>query len=176
MAPNFEPGGSVHTETSFRFPLFPLTRLPVASATLLAVASATRLAVALATLLLVAPVTAEEAGDSESVRRGALTYRTYCQSCHGPEGRGDGSLAAELKHPPADLSSLARRAGGRFPTLEVRRKIDGRDPAPSHGPSEMPVWGPTFELRGEDSPEVERRIDDLVALLRTLQSNPAPED
>ncbi len=103
--------------------------------------------------------------------QGAQTYRYHCQSCHGAEGRGDGPVADSLKLPPPDLTRLAERAGGTFPALRARRKIDGRDAVPAHGPSEMPVWGLTFELRGDNSPgEVDGRIDDLVDLLRTWQT------
>lgn len=113
---------------------------------------------------------ADETAPSDSARRGALTYRVYCQSCHGAEGRGDGPIAPDLEHPPPDLTLLAQRAGGKFPAREVRSKIDGREPVPSHGPSDMPVWGLTFALRGDaDEEQVEERLDDLVALLRSWQ-------
>ena len=103
--------------------------------------------------------------------RGAQTYRYHCQSCHGSEGRGDGPVADSLKRPPPDLTRLRERAGGTFPALPARRKIDGRDAVPAHGPSDMPVWGLTFELRGDHSPaEVDARIDDLVDLLRSWQT------
>ena len=129
--------------------------------------------------LMIGPATAlgaQQEAAGEGVRRGALTYRVYCRSCHGSEGRGDGPVAGDLKRPPPDLSLLADRAGGRFPALEVRRKIDGRDPVASHGPSEMPVWGLTFALRGDgDRLRVEHRLDDLVALLRSLQRPPGAE-
>ena len=35
---------------------------------------------------------------------GAYTYRTYCASCHGEKGEGDGPLAASLRFHPPDLS------------------------------------------------------------------------
>ena len=30
-------------------------------------------------------------------------YELRCQSCHGPGGRGDGTVASRLRTPPADL-------------------------------------------------------------------------
>lgn len=33
---------------------------------------------------------------------GALLYATYCASCHGPEGKGDGPVAATLNPRPAN--------------------------------------------------------------------------
>lgn len=35
--------------------------------------------------------------------QGRKLYAANCASCHGPEGRGDGPLAANLNPPPADL-------------------------------------------------------------------------
>ncbi len=47
-----------------------------------------------------------------------------------------------VKH-PSDLTTLAKRSGGAFPTQLVWLMIDGRaekDTGP-HGTREMPVWG-----------------------------------
>lgn len=41
----------------------------------------------------------------EAVRQGAAIYAQHCAMCHGPEGRGDGVLAASLDPPPADLTA-----------------------------------------------------------------------
>jgi mono/diheme cytochrome c family protein len=76
---------------------------------------------------------------------GAELYARYCTSCHGPDGKGDGPLAASLKRPPADLTTLAKRAGGRFDESAVMATIDGRRLVAEHGPREMPVWGARFE-------------------------------
>jgi mono/diheme cytochrome c family protein len=76
---------------------------------------------------------------------GADLYARYCTSCHGRDGRGDGPLAASLKRPPADLTTIAKRAGGRFDESAVLAMIDGRRLVAEHGPREMPVWGARFE-------------------------------
>lgn len=39
-----------------------------------------------------------------SLARGAEVYQANCASCHGAVGRGDGSLAAGLEPPPANLA------------------------------------------------------------------------
>jgi mono/diheme cytochrome c family protein len=52
-------------------------------------------------------------------------YATYCASCHGARGRGDGPLAAGLARRPADLTRIAARNGGVFPTIRVMSTIDG---------------------------------------------------
>ena len=40
----------------------------------------------------------------ESLAEGDHIYSEYCVPCHGPLGKGDGPLAAELNPPPADLT------------------------------------------------------------------------
>lgn len=102
---------------------------------------------------------------------GKLLFDVYCVSCHGAGAEGDGPLAADLRVPPADLTRLLDKAGA-FPTDRVREAIDGRFEVRSHGTREMPVWGLTFQdrSRGNDQEnEVEGRIDDLVAYLRSIQ-------
>jgi len=39
------------------------------------------------------------------VARGATLYAAYCAGCHGPEGRGDGPVAATIGMRPTDLGS-----------------------------------------------------------------------
>jgi copper transport protein len=41
---------------------------------------------------------------AESLAEGQHLYGEYCVPCHGPMGKGDGPLAAELDPPPADLT------------------------------------------------------------------------
>jgi len=79
-------------------------------------------------------------------------YLRHCASCHGTEGRGDGSLAASLTTAPADLTSIAARNEGRFDEREVMRMIDGRREVAAHGTRDMPVWGAVFEEEGRDEP------------------------
>lgn len=81
---------------------------------------------------------------------GQILYIRHCASCHGPGGEGDGPLAASLTRPPADLTRIAERAGGRFDEARVMRVIDGRREVTEHGPREMPVWGAVFEEELED--------------------------
>jgi mono/diheme cytochrome c family protein len=38
---------------------------------------------------------------------GAQLYSTYCASCHGPEGKGDGPVAATLSPRPANHADAA---------------------------------------------------------------------
>ena len=110
-----------------------------------------------------------EAADPE---RGRLSYRIHCQSCHGPEGRGDGPMAEDLKVPVPDLTLLAAHADGKLPHARLRMVIDGRLMVRGHGSSEMPIWGLVFGDPGKtwsEEPEIRARICDLLAFLGTLQ-------
>jgi len=108
---------------------------------------------------------------SEAAARGAVTYRVYCNRCHGPAGKGDGKLGMTLKHKPADLTTIAIRHHG-FRSDEVQRRIDGRDPLEAHADNDMPAWGSSLQDPGRDASQekdVHARIADLVAYLETLQ-------
>ena len=102
------------------------------------------------------------------------TYLRYCASCHGPEGRGDGPLAASLSKRPADLTQIAKKSGGHYDERAVMSVIDGRRPVVEHGPRDMPVWGAIFEEegRGEPYPRYQGLLQSrfLVDYLRTIQA------
>jgi mono/diheme cytochrome c family protein len=104
---------------------------------------------------------------------GRDTFLRHCASCHGPEGKGDGPLAASLTRPPADLTRIAERSGGRFDERAVMSMIDGRRAVAAHGERDMPVWGAVFEEegRGEPYPAYQSLLTSrfLVDYLRTLQ-------
>ncbi len=51
------------------------------------------------------PIPADEA----SIARGEEVYQTYCASCHGETGLGDGPVADTLTPPPAPLAHTASR-------------------------------------------------------------------
>mgnify|MGYP006204307787 CR=1 FL=1 len=75
-----------------------------------------------------------------------------------------------------DLTRIAWRDGGEFPTEDVRRTIDGRFERPAHGPRDMPVWGWRFyDSRNtndaEERARVDAVIDRLVEYLRSIQKN-----
>lgn len=105
---------------------------------------------------------------------GRALYRTYCASCHGAAGRGDGAMAPQLKHVVPDLTGYTARNGGVFPSARLEQVIDGRGVA-SHGTREMPVWGDAFRsVKGGYSPEtVKARITAIVRYLEGLQARPA---
>ena len=104
----------------------------------------------------------------------------YCSACHGAEGTGGGPVAGSLKAAPPDLTTLAARAGGKFPAKTVLQRIEGLDMPAAHGSSEMPVWGERFvaeELGAGVSLQqarkvgrtANRRIRRLVDYLKSVQ-------
>ena len=95
--------------------------------------------------------------------RGAAIFAERCAACHGPEGRGGTG---------PDLTRIAARAGGAFPTVPVLAQIDGMG---RHGDPDavMPEFG-----AGDLGPTVIIEIEeglgtpvpaDLVALTEFLK-------
>jgi mono/diheme cytochrome c family protein len=111
---------------------------------------------------------------------GAELFTTYCASCHGTSGRGDGPVGEHLKVLPADLTQIAKRNGGTFPSGQIHRIIDGRQLVKAHGDSQMPVWGDAFSRTAKDADKdaVKRRIEALVTYLEKIQERQAagPDD
>jgi mono/diheme cytochrome c family protein len=85
---------------------------------------------------------------------GKAEYESSCGSCHGVSGKGDGGMRTYLLKAPSDLTTLAKRNGGAFPTQLVWEMIDGRtiDDIGPHGSREMPVWGTLYRQRALHSP------------------------
>ena len=63
--------------------------------------------------------------DEAEQTTGAADYAAFCAGCHGPSGKGDGEMAADLSQKPADLTALAKGNGGSFPTTRVMAQIWG---------------------------------------------------
>jgi len=111
---------------------------------------------------------------STSAATGQGLYVNYCGSCHGPQAKGDGPMAPALTKKPADLTTIAKRNGGKFQSDLVFRTIDGRNPVLGHGGQEMPVWGNAFlRVQGGATAEVARaRVEALVNYLQSIQQKP----
>jgi mono/diheme cytochrome c family protein len=103
---------------------------------------------------------------------GSAVFTTYCASCHGVSGKGDGPLADSLRYRPPDLTRIAQRNKGSFPKVDVQRIIDGRKPVKGHGGTDMPVWGDAFKSSrsGYSEDAVKIRIDDLALYLESIQA------
>jgi mono/diheme cytochrome c family protein len=112
------------------------------------------------------------APDLQRIDRGRRAFSIHCQTCHGPEARGDGPMAEILKVPVPDLTLFVARREGTFPDEEVHRIIDGRTLIEAHGSRRMPIWGLTFQEAGraaDQETEVYERIRDLTAYLGSIQ-------
>lgn len=100
---------------------------------------------------------------------GVDMFRSYCASCHGVSGKGDGPAASALKKPPADLTLLSKKNNGKFPVFAVQKTIQGDPGTLAHGSNEMPVWGDIFrDMRGGSS-MVQLRVKNLSDYIETLQ-------
>lgn len=101
---------------------------------------------------------------------GKEMFVSYCASCHGKDAKGDGPAANALKQLPADLTTLAKRNGGKYPTDKVTSILRGQTKLMAHGDQEMPVWGPVFwRLSQGREEQVQMRIANLNRYLESLQ-------
>jgi mono/diheme cytochrome c family protein len=101
---------------------------------------------------------------------GGDLFRFYCTSCHGSDGKGDGPVAATLKTPPPDLTRIAARNGGHFPSEELQGFVAGNErPIAAHGSREMPVWGPIFQSLEPHDRLTRIRIESVVKFLESIQ-------
>ena len=108
-----------------------------------------------------------------SAASGRQMYVSYCASCHGMNGTGNGPASPALKVPPADLTSLTRKNSGEFPAIHLNSVLKFGVENPAHGSAEMPVWGnllPSLN-KGGANPEAQAqlRIANLTEYLRTIQ-------
>ena len=75
---------------------------------------------------------------------GMEMYQQLCASCHGVDGHGDGPVSSLIRIGVPDLTRIAQRDGGEFPTEDVRRTIDGRwDRRTARGTCRSGVGGST---------------------------------
>lgn len=112
---------------------------------------------------------------AQDVASGDFLYFTFCSTCHGAAGKGDGPTAPVLTRHPADLTSLSARNAGVFPVARVIRQIEGTDPMLAHG-GPMPLYARVFDgaeaalvVTPEGEIATNAVVLDLVAYLETLQ-------
>lgn len=93
---------------------------------------------------------------------GRRLYVSYCQLCHGTDGKGDGPLARVMQISPADLTTTIRSRSDtiltKIITGEGRQTITGRD---RHNllSEAMPEWKDVF---------TDSQVKALIAYLRFL--------
>ena len=102
---------------------------------------------------------------------GKEMYENYCAVCHGKDAKGGGPAAPALKTAPPDLTGLAKKSGGTYPSAHVAAVIRGQADLVSHGSKDMPVWGPLFSSISQGhQTEVQQRVSNLVAYIGSLQA------
>ncbi len=95
---------------------------------------------------------------------GRRLYVSYCQLCHGTDGKGDGALAKAMGIKPADLTTTVRSRSDTILTKIIsgngRQTITGRD---RHNilSDAMPEWKDIFTAA---------QIKSLIAYLRFIGS------
>lgn len=77
-------------------------------------------------------------------------YSTYCQSCHGSKGAGDGPAGTSLVPSPSNLAVLAPQVGDDYLFWRISTGVEG---------TSMPAWGNIL---------TDEEIWQLVAFIRTL--------
>lgn len=101
---------------------------------------------------------------------GKEMYKSYCASCHGEIGKGNGPAAPALKTAPSDLTLLSKNNSGKFPADRVISILRGQATVTAHGNRDMPVWGPVFwHMSQGHEGEVQQRIANLTRYLELLQ-------
>lgn len=98
------------------------------------------------------------------VAAGKAKYDTFCLSCHGPEGKGDGPVGAALNPKPRDFSTGdfkfdADKDGTAGTDADLKLVI--KNGAAAYGGSPMMApWGATLS---------EQDLENLVAFVRSLK-------
>lgn len=96
---------------------------------------------------------------------GKQEYDNNCAVCHGPAGKGDGSLRDLLRVSATDLTQLAKKNRGVLPVSRMHDVIRG-EAVPSHGSRDMPIWGRTYLVEDAQRLREARGSYDAEALVR----------
>ena len=78
-------------------------------------------------------------------------YNARCAACHGTNGKGGGAASKQIGAKVPDITTYAKRNGGKFPSELAWQKIDGR-PASFDVERSMPVWGRDFRHEALQNP------------------------
>lgn len=103
------------------------------------------------------------------VPSGRAVYTQFCAPCHGPNGKGDGAVAAFLIRRPGDVTQLRRRNNGVFPQadLEAALLATSREETERVLGREEVLWGPVFLSFGPEGART--RVAELIAYLESVQ-------
>lgn len=131
---------------------------------------------AAAILLGAAPIVAARAAENTdaeaaSLALGEALFKERCASCHGVDATGNGPAADALKVPPANLTEISKRSGGKFPAAHIVEVITYGGNIKAHGSGPMPVWGLVFSQEGgRGKIGAARSRQAIIGLKRYLES------
>src|SRR5665213_2263349 len=78
------------------------------------------------------PASVDQKLPATYIPSGRVLYQFYCAQCHGADAKGNGPMALALKTPPTDLTTLAKRHDGKFPTEYVTRMLQSGGSSRTH--------------------------------------------
>jgi Cytochrome C oxidase, cbb3-type, subunit III len=96
-------------------------------------------------------------------------FHSYCATCHGANGKGQGPVSPALNARAPDLTEIAKRNGGIFPQKRIEDIIAGDELVVAHGSREMPIWGPIFHQVELDRDLGNVRLRNLTQYIETIQ-------
>ena len=99
-------------------------------------------------------------GQAQSAAEGQKLYMTYCSSCHGDKGQGDGAAGKALPVKPVDHTD--GKLMNSF-SDEFLMSIISKGGAAVGKSSFMPAWGGVLK---------ENQLQDLLAYLRSIANPP----
>jgi mono/diheme cytochrome c family protein len=102
------------------------------------------------------------------IASGEEIYLQDCAICHGSDLKGSGVSLYPYVAPP-DLTTLARRRGGKFPDDYFAKVVKNGAVIPAHGPAQMPVWGTDLTIAPWTEAELAQRIANLTNYVKAQQ-------
>jgi len=105
------------------------------------------------TVVALDPVPADFAGKTnplgaDAATAGAEVFKTNCESCHGPQGHGDGPAGAALDPAPKNLAELQARAGDDYLFWRITTGKEGTSMVPWKGIlTDEQIWQAVAFLR-----------------------------
>ena len=105
------------------------------------------------------------------ISHGSRVYQTYCASCHGKTGLGDGLAAAGLKPVPRNLITGGWRKGGDSISLYTTlvQGIEGSSMVSFSYLSNLDRWALVHYVRSITKDKVEDNIEKLKEFAKTAK-------